>query len=37
VERPGAKVQDQLHMSGLAEVFGLGTSDWLARPLHDHD
>ena len=37
VERPGAKVEDQLHMSGLAEVFGLGTSGWRARPLHDHD
>ena len=37
VERPGAKVQDQLHMSGLAEVFGLGTSGWPARSLHDHD
>jgi anti-sigma B factor antagonist len=37
VERPGAKVQDQLHMSGLVEVFGLGTSGWPTRPLHDHD
>jgi anti-sigma B factor antagonist len=37
VERPGAKVLDQLHMSGLAELFGLGTSGWPARPLHDHD
>jgi anti-sigma B factor antagonist len=37
VERPGAKVQDQLHMSGLAEVFGLDTSGRPARPLHDHD
>src|SRR3954453_1015118 len=26
VERPGAKVQDQLHMSGLAELFDLGSS-----------
>ena len=37
VERPGAKVRDQLHMSGLAEVFGLGTSGWPGRLLHDHD
>ena len=37
VEHPGAKVRDQLHMSGLAEVFRLGGSDWPARPLHDHD
>jgi anti-sigma B factor antagonist len=37
VERPGAKVQDQLSMSGLAELFDLGTSDWPGRPLHDHD
>jgi hypothetical protein len=37
VERPGAKVQDQLHMSGLAELFDLGTSGGPARSLHDHD
>jgi anti-sigma B factor antagonist len=37
VERPGPKVQDQLSMSGLAELFDLGTSDWPARSLHDHD
>jgi anti-sigma B factor antagonist len=37
VERPGAKVQDQLHMSGLAELFDLGTSGGPARSLHDND
>ena len=37
VERPGAKVQDQLHMSGLAELFDRDSSGWPARPLHDHD
>jgi len=37
VERPGAKVQDQLHMSGLTELFDLGTSGGPAGPLHDRD
>ena len=37
VERPGAKVQDQLDMSGLTELLDIRTSDGPARPLHDHD
>jgi anti-sigma B factor antagonist len=37
VERPGAKVQDQLDMSGLAELLDPDTSGRPARPLHDHD
>jgi anti-sigma B factor antagonist len=33
---PGSKVLDQLHMSGLAELFGLGGSScWLPAPAED--
>jgi anti-sigma B factor antagonist len=37
VERPGAKVQDQLHMSGLTDLFDLDTSGEPARWLNDSD
>jgi anti-sigma B factor antagonist len=36
LEHVGPKVQDQLHMSGLSEIFGLGApTGWLAPPVED--